>query len=66
MSRTVHKGDGFTMVDSKKASTEPIQKRRYDAPSLTVFGDLRAVTQAVANKGMLDGGPFALRTASTV
>lgn len=51
------------MTDS---NFERATKLIYRSPSLTVYGDLRVITQAVAATGMLDGAPFSLKTGGTV
>ncbi len=51
------------MMDS---NSERATKLVYRSPSLTVYGDLRAITQAVAATGMLDGAPFSLKTGGKV
>jgi hypothetical protein len=39
---------------AKPVKREP--KKTYSKPSLTVYGTVRELTQAVANKGNSDGG----------
>ena len=47
----------------KSRETKPI-KKPYHTPRLLVYGDLRALTQAIGLKGMPDGGPLMLMTKS--
>jgi hypothetical protein len=36
------------------------RKRPFVRPALTVYGDIRAITQAVSDRMMSDGVPFGL------
>ena len=41
--------------DPKKVDEQPIAKRPYDTPRLTIYGDLRLRTWAMATGAMGDG-----------
>lgn len=43
------------MTDEKRPSTR--DKKTYSRPRLTAYGDVRAITQTVANFGMSDNRP---------
>ncbi len=51
------------MSDSMSKKTP---KRFYSQPSLTTYGDLLAITNALAASGKLDGAPFSLKTGGMV
>jgi hypothetical protein len=36
-------------------------KKEYSSPKLTIYGDIRTLTQAVGMNGMLDGGGIGMR-----
>lgn len=40
----------------------PRAPRPYAPPKIVIYGDIRTITQAVGNKGNLDGGAFGLKT----
>lgn len=47
-----------------KSRKRESKRKPYHAPQLLVYGDLRALTQALGLKGKLDGGPLMLMVKS--
>jgi hypothetical protein len=49
--------------DKPPQPSDPVVKRAYKTPKLEVYGDLRKITNTVANSGSPDGGhPFQNKT----
>jgi hypothetical protein len=45
-----------------KKDDEKRDKKAYEAPRLSVYGDLRKMTKAVGGTGLSDGGLTAMKT----